>query len=231
MSCDHAVVVRPPRCAYDAAALKGRAVVIDNGSHTFRAGWATATRADHRTRAPVQHRGALSAIQHCRRGAPAQPLRHSPLPAQLGWGRLPLRLLPLAHLQAQAARRRRAAHCDRGMRARPEWLGLRPADCPVRGAGRWARRCRLATPGLRQQQRRLPHSVPNTPADPTGATLPALMPLRPASPTRSYCFENDVPINMESQEALLDWGFDRLGISARAVASAAGTPTTSAPPR
>jgi hypothetical protein len=33
-----------------------------------------------------------------------------------------------------------------------------------------------------------------------------------------YCFENDVPINMEGQEALLDWGFDRLGISSRACA-------------
>lgn len=28
-----------------------------------------------------------------------------------------------------------------------------------------------------------------------------------------YCFENDVPINMEGEEAMLDWALDRMGIS------------------
>ncbi|KAF6254511.1 actin-domain-containing protein [Scenedesmus sp. NREL 46B-D3] len=35
-----AAVLRPPRCSYDAAALAGRALVIDNGSHSMRTGWA-----------------------------------------------------------------------------------------------------------------------------------------------------------------------------------------------
>ncbi|WIA16703.1 hypothetical protein OEZ85_013359 [Tetradesmus obliquus] len=35
-----AAVLRPPRCGYDAAVLAGRALVVDNGSHSIRAGWA-----------------------------------------------------------------------------------------------------------------------------------------------------------------------------------------------
>lgn len=45
-----------------------------------------------------------------------------------------------------------------------------------------------------------------------------------------YCFENDVPINMEGQEAMLDWAFDRMGITGKTptTASASSTPFTAA---
>eukprot|EP00775_Hariotina_reticulata_P012512 gene12512-12646_t len=107
-------VYRSPRCLYDAAAMSGRVLVIDNGSHSIRAGWA----GDY---------------------SPSVVFRSS--------------------------------------MAKPR---------PYKGSG--ARTV-------------------------VGDWGPGLSGWDFGKHTHRYCFEQDVPVNLEGQEAMFDWALDRLGLT------------------